>query len=93
MSSGLSERGLMIITAIVWAAIAISSAFMVVYTHTTGVVFAFIVFIVAISAWAKVLRERGAERSTELEKMINELNSKISELSAKIDELKKAMEE
>mgnify|MGYP001773413267 CR=1 FL=1 len=53
----MSEKGLIIITAIVWAAIAISSAFIVVYTGTTGVVFAFTILAAAILAWARVLRE------------------------------------
>ena len=94
MSSGLSERGLIIITAIVWTAIAISSAFIVIYTRTTGVIFAFAILAAAILAWARVLREREkGMNSTELEKRLAELSSKISELSTKIDELKKAMEE
>ena len=94
MSSGLSERGLIIVTAIVWTAIAVSSAFIVIYTRTAGVIFAFVILAAAILAWARVLRERGKGISdTELEKRLAELSSKISELSAKIDELKKAIEE
>ena len=94
MSSRLSEKGLIIITAIVWAAIAISSAFIVVYTGTTGVVFASTILAAAILAWARVLREREkGMSSTELEKSLAELSSKISELSTKINELKKAMKE
>ncbi|WP_243665683.1 hypothetical protein [Vulcanisaeta sp. JCM 16159] len=40
MSNGLSERGLIIVTAIVWAAIAVSISFIVAYTGIDGIPFA-----------------------------------------------------
>ena len=90
----LSERGLIIITAIVWIALAVSSTVMVMKTGVVSIPFLFIVFMIAVPAWAHVVREREkGVSSTELEKRLAELSSKISELSAKIDELKKAMEE
>ena len=95
MSSSLSERGLITVTAIVWATIAVAVAFMVAYTGIDGVVFAFVVLIVAVGVWARVIRERNwmPAKNIDLENQINELSSRISELSAKVDELKRAMEE
>ena len=90
----LSERSLIIVTAIVWTALAASGIVAVIKTGVAGIVFLFIIFMVAVPAWAHVVREREkGVSSTELEKRLAELSSKISELSAKIDELKKAMEE
>jgi membrane protein implicated in regulation of membrane protease activity len=85
--SSINKREFLLITAIVWTALTIVSVVMIMYTGVDGVIFTFIVFIVTVLAWARVIRTRD---STDL---LVELNSKISELSAKIDELKKAMEE
>jgi len=96
VSSNLSERGLIIVTAIVWAALAVVGALVVMYTGIDGVVFDFIVFIIAISVWARVIKLmawRSVEAGGNLEKQLSELSSRISELNAKIDELKKAIEE
>lgn len=92
MSNGLSERGLIIVTAIVWAAIAVSISFIVAYTGIDGIPFAFVVLIIAIPVWARVIRERNRP-STDLERQITELSNRISELNTKMDELKRAMEE
>ncbi|BDR91528.1 hypothetical protein [Vulcanisaeta souniana] len=92
MSNGLSERGLIIVSAIVWFAIAASIAFIVAYAGIDGIPFAFVVLIVAIPVWARVIRERN-KAGADLERQITELSNRISELSAKIEELKKAMEE
>ncbi|WP_054853243.1 hypothetical protein [Vulcanisaeta distributa] len=64
MSNGLSERGLIIVTAIVWAAIAVSIAFIVAYAGIDGIPFAFVVLIIAIPVWARVIRERNRPSAT-----------------------------
>ncbi len=53
----------------------------------------FVVLVVAVPVWARVVRERGGKSNTNLERQLSELSSKISELSMKIDELRRAMEE
>ncbi|GAB6944480.1 hypothetical protein [Vulcanisaeta sp. JCM 14467] len=95
MSNGrLSERGLIIITAIVWTAIAVSSIVLVLKVGASSTPYLLMLFIIAVPIWAGVIKQRGKGISdTELENKLAELSSKISELSAKIDELKKAMEE
>ncbi|MGC8974506.1 MAG: hypothetical protein ACP5KY_09975 [Thermoproteus sp.] len=91
MSGSLSERGLIVVTALVWITLAVVGIFAVAYTGINGLVFMFVVYIVAVASWSRVVKE--SRPGGDLERQLSELANKISELSAKIDELRKVIEE
>ena len=90
MSENRIDRNLLALSIVVWAAVAASVIFMVMYANIAGAVFGFMVLIVAIGLWRRVLSECGGRREDAQEK---ELADQIRELTREIQELKKALEE
>ena len=94
MSERKIDITLIIVTAFVFAATAVSTIYMVIIARVTGVVFAFIVLIVAISAWSKVIRERQETmQHSRLDSEIRELRRDLNEVTKKLEEIKKILEE
>ncbi|MGC8661844.1 MAG: hypothetical protein ACP5TZ_05015 [Nitrososphaeria archaeon] len=89
MSESSTNKNLIILSLIVWVAVAASSIAMVIYTGIQGVVFAFIVIVVAISVWSRTLRDLNQKNSRHDDELVNE----IRELTKEIQELKKSLEE
>ncbi|WP_292320434.1 hypothetical protein [Caldisphaera sp.] len=81
MSSSLSERGFITVTAIVWAALAVVGTFAIIYTGISGVVFSFVMFVVAVPSWVRTVREREGHND-DLEKRLGDLANRMSELSS-----------
>lgn len=86
------EKYTLIATVVVWIAVAASVIAMVAYAGTTGAVFGFIVLIVALPVWARVLREGDQQKKAQQDE-IGELKEQIKELTEQIKELKKSLEE
>ncbi|MGC8600689.1 MAG: hypothetical protein ACP5LX_06535 [Nitrososphaeria archaeon] len=83
------SKEILIISLIVWVAVAASTISMVVFAGITGVVFAFVVLIVAVGAWTRMLRELNQKSAKQDEELLNE----IKDLKKEIQELKKSLEE
>mgnify|MGYP001773083390 CR=1 FL=1 len=95
--SGKYDRGFIVETIIVWAVVGISVVAMVMYTGVTGVVFSFVVLVVGITSWSRIIRSKEALPSTgqvgDVGKSIEELNKQIQMLSERIKELEKELQE
>ncbi|MCL4343875.1 MAG: hypothetical protein JRM84_02695 [Nitrososphaerota archaeon] len=83
-------RDMLFLSLVVWIAVAASVIAMVVYTGVTGVVFAFIVLVVAVTSWSRVVRDSNRKSN---EHGNDELLNEIKELTQEIKELKKSLEE
>ena len=94
MNERKTDITLIVVTACVFAAIAASTIYMVITAGVSGAVFAFIVLIVAISAWSKVIRERQETlQHSRLDDEIRELRRNLNEVTRKLDEIQKILEE
>ena len=94
MNEQKTDITLIIITICIFAAIAISTIYMVVKAGVSGAVFAFVVLIVAVSVWSKVIRERQETiRHSRLDEEIRELRKDLNTITRKLDEIKKILEE
>lgn len=91
MNNSKYDASFIIITAIVWAAVTISVVAMAIYAGVTGIVFAFVVLIVAVASWSRVVREKG-RTEPDVDKAIDALNKQIQLLSDKIEELRKELQ-
>ncbi len=91
MNNSKYDTSFIIITAIVWAAVTISVVAMAIYAGVTGIVFAFVVIIVAVTSWSRVVREK-EHAKPDVDKAIDELNKQIQLLSDKIEELRKELQ-
>jgi uncharacterized protein YoxC len=91
MNNSKYDASFIIITAIVWAAVTISVVAMAIYAGVTGIVFAFVVLIVAVTSWSRVVREKG-RTEPDVDKAIDALNKQIQLLSDKIEELRKELQ-
>ncbi|KUO92569.1 MAG: hypothetical protein RXR16_03315 [Thermocladium sp.] len=91
MNNSKYNASFIIITAIVWAAVTISVVAMAIYAGVTGIVFAFVVLIVAVTSWSRVVREKG-RTEPDVDKAIDALNKQIQLLSDKIEELRKELQ-
>jgi membrane protein implicated in regulation of membrane protease activity len=89
MSESNIDKNLIIISLITWVAVAASVIAMVIYTGIPGVVFAFIVMVVAVGSWSKTVRDYNQKNK----KQDDELTGEIKELIKEIQELKKSLEE
>lgn len=89
MSENKIDKNMLALSLVVWIAVAISVIFMVVYTGISGVVFAFIVLVVAVGSWSSVIRKYNINSSSQE----SELANQIKELTKEIQELKKELEE
>ncbi|MGC8557957.1 MAG: hypothetical protein ACP5NC_03060 [Nitrososphaeria archaeon] len=89
MSESNIDKNLIIISLITWIAVAASVIAMVIYTGITGVVFAFVVLVVAVGSWSKTVRDYNQKNK----KQDDELSVEIKELIKEIQELKKSLEE
>ncbi|MDG6930523.1 MAG: hypothetical protein JRN10_04700 [Nitrososphaerota archaeon] len=83
-------RDMLLLSLVVWIAVAASVIAMVVYTGVTGVVFAFIVLVVAVTSWSRVVKDSNRKSS---ERDNDELLNEIKELTQEIKELKKSLDE
>jgi len=78
---------LVVITLIVWAAVASAAVAMVAYGGSMGVIFAFVVLTTAVGTWAKVIRTAmGAPEESELAKEVRELANEIQKLKKLLEE-------
>jgi membrane protein implicated in regulation of membrane protease activity len=89
MSEGNIDKNLIILSLITWVAVAASVIAMVIYTGIPGVVFAFVVLVVAVGSWSKTVRDYNQKNK----KQDDELTGEIKELIKEIQELKKSLEE
>ena len=79
-SDRLSERGLIIVTAIVWIAIAVSSIALVLKAGSSSAGYILTLYMIAVLVWAAVLlfrQKRKGISDIELEKRSVELSNKI----------------
>jgi uncharacterized membrane protein len=83
------DKNLIILSLITWAAVAASVIAMVIYTGIAGVVFAFVVLVVAVGSWSKTVRDYNQKNKNQ----DDELSSNIKELIKEIQELKKSLED
>ena len=90
MSENKIDKNMLALSIVVWAAVALAAVYMVVYTGDTGVVFAFIVLVVAIGSWNRVLRDYYGKKNKVEE---DQLAEQIKELTKEIQELRKELEE
>lgn len=81
------DRNMIILTLITWVAVAASVITMVIYDGLDGAAFAFIVLVVAVLMWSRVIREYGRGKRED------ELAGEIRELIREIQELKRSLEE
>jgi hypothetical protein len=84
---------LLISTIVVWLAVAVGVVFMVVYTGVSGVVFAFVVLVVGVSVWRRVLRDSGNSAQEDIQKALTDLKTQLALLNEKVDAIKKMLEE
>jgi len=89
LSENKIDKNMLAISIVVWGAVAVSVAFMVAYAGITGVVFAFVVLIVALGTWSRVLREYYGKKNKEED----QLAEQIKDLTKEIQELRKELEE
>jgi len=83
------DRNMIILTLITWVAVAASVITMVIYDGLDGAAFAFIVLLVAVPVWSRVIREYGRGDG----KREDELAGEIRELIREMQELKRSLEE
>lgn len=96
--SGKYDRSFIVETAIVWAVVGgISVVAMVMYAGVTGVVFSFVVLVVGVTSWSRIIRTKEAVPSvgqvSDFGKSIEELNRQIQMLNERIRELEKELQE
>ncbi|BBD73310.1 hypothetical protein HS1genome_1699 [Sulfodiicoccus acidiphilus] len=79
----MSERrtDFLVATLVVWLSVLVVSVFMVVFTGVPGVVFAFVVILVALGVWR---RTRWRD---------DEVAQRLESIERKLDEIKKQLEE
>lgn len=89
MSESNIDKNLIILSLITWASVATSVIAMVIYTGIPGVVFAFVVLVVAVGSWSKTIRDYNQKNKEQ----DDELSVEIKELIKEIKELKKSLED
>jgi len=87
------DLNLLISTVVVWVAVAVGVVTMVVYTGVTGVVFAFVVLVVGVTVWKRVLRGSGYTPQGDIQAALTDLRTQIAILNEKLDAIKKTLEE
>ncbi len=87
------DLNLLISTIVVWVAVAVGVVSMVVYTGVTGVVFAFVVLVVGVTVWRRVLRGSGYTAQGDIQAALADLRTQIAILNEKLDAIKKTLEE
>lgn len=84
-------------TIIVWAVVGISVVAMVMFTGIPGIVFSFIVLIVAVTSWSRIIRSKEASsqlgKVSDVRQSIEELSKQIQMLNERIKELEKELQE
>lgn len=89
-----TDTGLIVSTIVVWVAVTVGAVAMVMYTGISGVVFAFIVFVVGLGVWGQVLRGRHRSQGAEnIDQTLVEIRSQLTALNEKVDNLRKTLEE
>lgn len=87
------DLNLLISTVVVWVAVAVGVVYMIVYTGVTGVVFAFIVLVVGVTVWRRVLRGSGYSGQGDIQGALADLKAQLALLNEKVDAIKKTLEE
>ncbi|ABW02313.1 hypothetical protein [Caldivirga maquilingensis] len=91
------DRGFIVETAIVWVVVGISVVAMVMYAGITGVVFSFVVLVVGVTSWSRIIRSKEESHSigqaSDVSKSIEELSEQMQLLNERIKELEKELQE
>jgi len=88
-----TDTNLIVSTVVVWVAVTVGAVAMVVYTGISGVVFSFVVYVVGLGIWGRVLRDRRYQGAGNNEQAFTELRSQLASLNEKVDSLRKTLEE
>jgi len=87
------DVNLLISTLVVWVAVAVGVVYMIVYTGVTGVVFAFVVLVVGVSVWRRVLTGSGYTDRESFQSALTDVRAQLALLNEKVDSIRKTLEE
>ncbi|KUO90165.1 MAG: hypothetical protein AT710_09425 [Thermocladium sp. ECH_B] len=87
------DVNLLISTLVVWVAVAVGVVYMIVYTGVTGVVFAFVVLVVGVSVWRRVLTGSGYTDRESIQSALTDVKAQLAILNEKVDSIRKTLEE